>query len=902
MFDFIKRRLGHKIMVAIIISISMVMAVEIAVRLYFGTKDRIGIVTNLSKELAAAVYAGIRYPMSRGDGEAVKRQLADIREQKEEVEVFICDFDQEVIYSTHEERLKTRVEDSIHNEEALRALGRALETGIEPKRSLEDEAHGRRYLVTIQPINNKEDCHHCHGSSRKILGCVVMRMDVERAYGSVAAARNRTILIGIIGISAIIALLYAMLTRFVRRPVENLAEKAKRLADGDMSVSVDVQTEDEIGVLGNTFNYMVGSISSFSKKLEQEVTKKTGLLNEISQLVSLLERSNKKLQELDTLKSSFLANMSHELRTPMNSIIGYTDLLLEGIDGPINEEQTTSLKKVSNNAKHLLELINDILNISKIESGKAELMPKEIDLKSLVDSVIPALEPLMAQKSLTLTIDLDENASPVYADPDKIKQVLINLLSNAIKFTNQGGVTVTARPSERGVNPGDPPIFAEICVEDMGVGIEEEDLGKIFDKFVQADLSLVRQYEGTGLGLSIARGLVGLHKGVMWATSEPGKGSRFYFTIPLRKELLERPAEPVIETKMAEGLAERLDVPAETFLRRPQYAGKPTRCREYIHCGQPSCPAYGSEENRCWLILGTHCAGMKIGAYPEKVEFCKGCEVIKRFLLEPQGATVEEVEPTTEGGEAGKRTVLAIDDNQEAIDIIRKYLGGDYRVIGLLSGRKAVEKAKELKPLAITLDIMMPEKDGWEVLRELKSTPETQDIPVIVVSIVDKKGLGFSLGAAEYILKPVDRNTLLQKVRSIEKAADISNVLIVENDQDTANLCANFLKEEGYRAMVAEDSKQAIESIRELKPDLIILNLTMLDVESVDILEYIKTEEKARSIPLIIITRRDLTKEELEKLNGRIRGILDRKGLEEDFLNGLKDTLLKCRKMKPGHE
>jgi signal transduction histidine kinase len=430
-----------------------------------------------------------------------------------------------------------------------------------------------------------------------------------------------------------VVLIYIMVTRLVRRPVENLAEKAKKFAEGDMSVSADVKTEDEIGVLGKTFNYMVESVSSYSKRLQEEIERKTTLLNERTRLLGLLERANRDLRELDRLKSTFLANMSHELRTPMNAIIGYTELLLDRVDGPVNEEQDKSLKRVSTNARHLLQLINDVLDISKIEAGKVELEIKELDLRWLIDSVITTFETITKQKGLTITVKIDEGFPLIYGDEDRIKQILINLLSNAVKFTHQGGITISAKLSERGIKPGEPPIFTEVCVEDTGIGINEEDISRIFDKFVQVDLTTIRQYEGTGLGLSITRGLVSLHKGVIWVTSKSEEGSKFYFTLPLKKEILEKSAEPVVEPRMAEALADYFGMPVETFLKEPEYAGKPIRCWEYVHCGQPNCPAYGGKESRCWLILGTHCAGMKIAAYPEKVDFCKGCEVIKGLML-----------------------------------------------------------------------------------------------------------------------------------------------------------------------------------------------------------------------------------------------------------------------------
>ncbi len=894
MFNFIKKRLGYKMMVAMLIIMMLVLLTEIYMRIYFGTEDRLEIASTISGELADSIYAGIKYPMEVGDSEAIRRELSDIRQKMKDVDVFICDFDQEIVYSTHEEKVETRLPETIHNKAIWPTLTETLKTGIaprfDPRKPFEDIDSGRRHLVVIRPILNEKECYHCHGSSRKVIGGIVVRLEAERTYAQVAAQRNRTIVIVAFLIPITVVLVFFMVNKLVRRPVESLAEKAKRFAEGDMSVSVNITTEDEIGILGKTFNYMVESVSSFSKKLEEEINRKTSLLNERTRLLTLLERANKELRELDKLKSTFLANMSHELRTPMNAIIGYTDLLIDGIDGPVNEDQEKSLKKVAANARHLLQLINDVLDISKIEAGKMKLSVKEIDLKWLIESSLPAFEPQMKQKGLALTVDIPEDLPLIYGDEDRIKEILINLLSNAAKFTHQGGITISARLSDRAVRPGEPRLFAEVCVEDTGIGIKEEDIGKIFDKFVQVDLTTIRQYEGTGLGLSIARGLVSLHKGIIWVTSKFGEGSKFCFTLPLKKEILEKPAEPIIETRIAEALADYFGKPVEDFLKGPEYAGKPVRCWEYVRCGQPSCPAYGSKESRCWLIMGTHCAGMKIAAYPEKVDFCKGCELIQGMLCGPEEPAHGESEyPQSE--KAAKKTVLAIDDNPEAIDIIRKFLGEDYNVIGLFRGEGAVEKAKEIKPMAITLDIMMPRKDGWQVLRELKDDPETQDIPVIVLSIVDDQRLGFSLGAAEYIIKPVEKNVLLKKLKKFEKTAKIKSVLIVDSDPYTVRMIGSVLKEAGYDVTTAYNSEDAIKSIGYFRPDLVVLNITMPPA-GFDVIEYLKTKKDVKDIPLIVLTQKDLTEKEIDDLNGRIRGILNKAILtKDDLLQEIKETI-----------
>lgn len=895
LLSLIQKRLGRTILTVIAISVAIVMGMEIYLRVNRGFNERIEMMTLFGKELAAAAYAGIKHPMSTGNSDAVRKQLLDIREKMTGVEVFICDFNQEIIYATHEDKIKTKASGHLHNKAARQYLNDILETGNDLQQAFEEKGAEKKYLITMYPILNQPDCYHCHGSSRNVLGGMVIKMSTDQIYATITANTNRSIILSLLGIALIVVLSYVMLAKWVTRPIESLANKAKKFAEGDMSVSVDVTTKNEVGVLGDSFNYMVKRISSFSRELKIEVARKTMMLREKT---LLLERANRELRELDRLKSAFLANMSHELRTPMNSIIGYTDLLLDGIDGPINEEQAKSLQKVISNARHLLQLINDILDTSKIESGKIELNLKELDLKNVVETVASTLQPSMAKKGLRLVISFDEGLPHIYADEDKVRQILMNLLSNAIKFTNEGEITISAGPSERGTNLGEPPLFIEICVEDSGMGIKDDDISKLFDKFSQLDISTIRQYEGTGLGLSIARGLVVLHKGAIWATSKYGKGSKFCFTLPMKKEMFERPAKPAIETMMAKGLAAYFDKPVDTFLKEPEYAGKPIKCWEYIHCGQTSCPAYGNMERRCWLIQGTHCKGTMVASYPEKVEFCKGCEIIERQMLETD--EIKEIEDSYKdvypGVQNTKKTVMVIDDNPEAIDIISKHLGDDYLVIGMLSGKGAVDKAKEIQPTVITLDIMMPEKDGWQVLRELKGDPETQDIPVIILSIVDDKQLGFSLGAAEYIVKPMEKQMLLHKLKNLEKTAMIKKILIVDNEPETVEFISDVFGKAGYQMSTAFNSEDALSLLSASPPDLIVLNPAMPEINSFDVIEYIKEEESIKNIPLIVLAQKDLSEKEIEYLNGRIRGILNKGSLnKEDLLKELRNTVGKMQ-------
>lgn len=297
----------------------------------------------------------------------------------------------------------------------------------------------------------------------------------------------------------------------------------------------------------NTFAlFFVGSVSLFFIRIYKSYMEITNdkiqlerLVTERTELVARLEKDKVHLQELDKLKSALLANMSHELRTPMNTIIGYTEALLDKVDGPINAEQERSLGKVKQSANHLLKLIDDLLEVSRLESGSVSLTVTKIDLKAVIESVISLFEKQIRQKGLSVYLALDDHLPPVYGDAGKVKQVFINLFSNAVKFTHKGQISVTAHPENVANTSAELPDFMEICIADTGIGIHQEDLEKIFEKFVQIDFTLVRQYEGTGLGLSVARGLVELHKGRIWATSRYGEGSTFCFTLPLKKEIFE---------------------------------------------------------------------------------------------------------------------------------------------------------------------------------------------------------------------------------------------------------------------------------------------------------------------------------------------------------------------------
>lgn len=885
MFNFITHKIANKLMVTFIAIILLVMIIEMSFRIYFGVGDRLRLVEEGNNEVMDTIYAAMKYPLTVGDSEAIHRDLEEIGQKYTNIKVYLTDFNGVISFSTNRGEIHFQIKDVIKSEKFYEMINKSLNENAHDRISTLTKFDGKRNLISILPIPNAPECYHCHGSSRKILGALVMKTDVEGVYKTVIAQRNRSLALTLFAALIAILITNIVVSRYIRKPINNLVEATHKFAKGEM-IQIKKYPPDEIGILTETFNQMVNEVAKSKMELEKELTRRARLLEERDELVALLQKANKQLKELDTLKSAFIANMSHELRTPMNAIIGYTDLLLDEVDGPLNDEQKASLRKVSANARHLLQLINDVLDISKIESGKIELRPKEVEIKSLIDSIMVTFEPLILKKGLKFSLEIEPGAEKLYVDEDKAKQIFINLISNAVKFTHQGEIKVRAKVSERGLDRDGNPQFIEISVIDTGIGIKKEDLDKIFDKFAQADVSTTRQYEGTGLGLSIVRGLVSLHKGMVWAESEVGKGSIFHVLLPFKKEVLDSPL-PVVEEKMVDLLSSYFEVPKEVFLKEPTFEGKVVRCWDYTQCGHVNCPEYGSTEKRCWLVLGTQCKGMKIGSYPEKADSCKICEVVRDLVLhrEPEHSNYEI--PSERD-----KVVLAIDDNPDAVDLIKRHLEREYKVIGVLNSEEAVAKAREIKPVAITLDIMMPRKDGWQILRELKENEDTKDIPVIIVSIVDNKTLAFSLGATDYFIKPLDGNALLRKIKSLESFRTIRKVLLLERDERTNKEITNILKESGYEVYSTLSSKEALDLLKENLPDLMIVNITDPLSSAFELIDYIKSSKELRGLPIIVLTNKELTEEEKEQLNGRIKDVINKTLYsEQELIEELKNSL-----------
>ncbi|MCK9408285.1 MAG: response regulator [Bacteriovoracaceae bacterium] len=525
------------------------------------------------------------------------------------------------------------------------------------------------------------------------------------------------------------------------------------------------------------------------------------LSREISKKHDELNTKTQELEKAYRVKSDFLSNMSHELRTPLNSIIGFSSILLGDRGDPLTDDQRKALEKVLKNGKHLLQLINDILDFSKIESGRMHVSIESDSVEGVINGAIMTAEALIRQKNIHLKNEIVPDLPLFNTDVLKIKQILVNLLSNASKFTDENGL-ITLRAKLVGSK-------IRIEVIDSGIGIEPQNLGRIFEEFSQVDSSHSRKYQGTGLGLPIARRLAQLLGGDLTVDSIVGKGSTFSLTIP---------------------------------------------------------PVYQSNDM----------AEVIVSAAP----------VVPKEISIEQQIKQMDIAALKKDGET---RVLCIDDEPDVIEILRKYLVPEgYTVYGANSGDDGIKLAEKLQPSVITLDIMMPKKDGWQVLRELKANPLTQNIPVLIHSMVDNIPLAFSLGAIDYLPKPADVSLVLRTVRKAASKDD-KYILVVDDDDDFRSLLVKVLKEEGFSVQTATNGQAAMTKIESSKPSMILLDLSMPVMDGFEVLKKLKQSEHWHSIPVVILTGIDLNETQIAEINNLTGELLKKK----DYSSATLSTAIK---------
>jgi signal transduction histidine kinase/CheY-like chemotaxis protein len=501
-------------------------------------------------------------------------------------------------------------------------------------------------------------------------------------------------------------------------------------------------------------------------------------------------------------KSAFLANMSHELRTPLNAIIGYSEMLQEEVgDDPRAEAMHADLERIRAAGKHLLELINSVLDLSKVEAGKMDLFLETFAVSGLTEDVVSLLRPVAEKNGNTISVNYPADVGTMHSDLTKVKQSLFNLISNACKFTHNGRIEVSV--SRAGAGTTDEITFE---VRDSGIGMTPQETARLFQPFTQADASTTRRYGGTGLGLALSRRFARMLGGDIEAESEKGKGSVF-----------------------------RMRLPASIRLEAPLAA-----------------------------------------------------------------------EPVAQERERRPDTVLVIDDDPGVHDLLKRTLGKQgFTVESAKDGEEGVRLARALHPNAITLDVMMPGMDGWSVLAVLKSDRELSSIPVVVLTIVDNKNLGFTLGASDYLTKPIDRERLMSVLSRYRRGDQPVTALIVEDDPESRNVMRRLLENDGWRVELAENGRFAMEHLATNRPNVILLDLMMPEMDGFEVVARMRSDARLNGIPIIVVTAKDLTAEERAQLNGRVTRVLQKGAYSREQLlqevSRIVATTVRNNQAKPEH-
>jgi len=506
-----------------------------------------------------------------------------------------------------------------------------------------------------------------------------------------------------------------------------------------------------------------------------------------AQLYRQLERQSAALEVASQHKSDFLASMSHELRTPLNAIIGFSEVLLERMFGELNERQDEYLRDIWGSGKHLLELLNDILDLSKIEAGQMVLNRSEFDVGESLEYCLSLVRERAIKQRIVLSLEVEPEVGLLNADRLRVRQVVLNLLSNAVKFTPDGG-RVQVRASMR-----DQDLV--VTVADTGPGVAAEDRQRIFDSFQQGTRH-TEQVEGTGLGLTLSKQIVELHGGRIWIDSEPGNGSTFGFALP---------------------------------------AGS----------GDPA-------------LMSVPVAALDTGL---------------------------SMEPAPDMGP----TVVVVEDDRRSFDLLRVYLeAAGARVVGARDGAEGLDTVRRLNPAGVILDILLPGVDGWEVLAQLKADPGTAQIPVIVVSMLDERGRGFALGASEYLVKPVGKEELLAALyRASAMPERKRTVVAIDDDPLAIELVRANLEPEGWTVFGAATGQEGLALIRERQPSAVLLDLLMPGMDGFEVVEDLRADPGTKNVPVVILTSKSMTRQDKERLQGRITYVARKTEFDLSGLGGI---------------
>ncbi|MCG2634045.1 MAG: response regulator [Gammaproteobacteria bacterium] len=674
------------------------------------------------------------------------------------------------IFKTRLDHLKTRIKrlQNLTPEERQRAVtafdrlyDHQAETWLTTYQQLIDEGKSR---TPDSETRVKATLLHLKGLKQQEDSTVdaAAKREAEIARGT----RQANIAIfSISGISTI--LLSTLLMRHTSRRLRQLQDGTERIGRGELDHRIELTNHDELTDLAQSFNNMAGALET---------------------ALGEARSARRNAEEANRSKSEFLANMSHELRTPMNAIIGYSEMLQEDAEDMELSDFSDDLKKIQGAGKHLLSLINDVLDLSKIESGRITLFNETFAVHVLLDEVVATTQPLVAQNSNQLKLEVDEHLGAMNSDQTKIRQTLLNIMSNASKFTENG--TITLRATEL---PGPTQPMIKFEVIDTGIGMTPAQQARVFDAFTQADASTTRKYGGTGLGLTISKRFCEMMGGDITLTSVPGQGTTF--TVLLPRDAEQKTATPASQTAQTQVIQEA--------------------------------------------------------------------------------------------------AVLVIDDDTTMQELISRTLEREgLTPVIASSGEEGLRLAKTIHPRAITLDVLMPEMDGWTVLTRLKADPETRDIPVIMLTMLDEQEVGLALGANGYLTKPLDRDKLTGFINQFCQDQESGRLLIIDDDPTARALMRKAVQNGSWSVTEAANGREGLEQLTKQIPDLILLDLMMPEMDGLEFLQHIRGKPEWTGIPVAVITALDLDDSSRAWIEQRVGAVIDKTAYSpEELASRLRQTL-----------